>query len=111
MRVTYGPPSRFDSRSRVASTSDTSVNEAILLDRLQAAALLAHRSLKLRGYSRIDFRLTSAGDIFCLEANNLPGLTGTSLFPQAAKAAGMGYAEMCERICTLARDNRGSGKG
>ena len=79
--------------------------------KLQAAALLAHRSLKLRGYSRIDFRLTPGGDIFCLEANNLPGLTGTSLFPQAARAAGIGYAEMCERICTLARDTRGSGKG
>ena len=79
--------------------------------KLQAAALLAHRALKLRGYSRIDFRLSASGDIFCLEANNLPGLTGTSLFPQAARAAGIGYAEMCERICTLARDNRGSGKG
>jgi D-alanine-D-alanine ligase len=79
--------------------------------KLQAAALLAHRALKLRGYSRIDFRLTGSGDIFCLEANNLPGLTGTSLFPQAAKAAGIGYAEMCERICALARDTRVSGKG
>ncbi|HYK11008.1 MAG TPA: D-alanine--D-alanine ligase [Gemmatimonadales bacterium] len=79
--------------------------------KLQAAALQAHRALKLRGYSRIDFRLTSSGDIFCLEANNLPGLTGTSLFPQGAKAAGIGYAEMCERICTLARDTRGSRKG
>ena len=79
--------------------------------KLQAAALLAHRALKLRGYSRIDFRLTGSGDIFCLEANNLPGLTGTSLFPQGAKAAGIGYAEMCERICALARDTRGFRKG
>ena len=79
--------------------------------KLQRAAVSAHRALKLRGYSRIDFRLTTSGDIFCLEANNLPGLTGTSLFPQGAKAAGIGYAEMCERICALARDNRGSGRG
>lgn len=79
--------------------------------KLQEAALRAHRSLKLAGYSRVDFRLTPSGDIFCLEANNLPGLTGTSLFPQAAKAAGIGYAEMCERICALARDTHGSGKG
>lgn len=78
---------------------------------LQRAALSAHRSLKLSGYSRIDFRLTASGDIFCLEANNLPGLTGTSLFPQGAQAAGIGYAEMCERICALARDNRGSRRG
>jgi len=79
--------------------------------KLQEAAMAAHRALKLGGYSRIDFRLTAEGDIFCLEANNLPGLTGTSLFPQAARAAGIGYAEMCERICALARNNRGPGKG
>jgi D-alanine-D-alanine ligase len=48
--------------------------------------------------------------MFCLEANNLPGMTATSLFPQAARAAGFDYAEMCERICRLARNNR-SGLG
>ena len=79
--------------------------------RLQEAAVTAHRALKLGGYSRIDFRLTAEGDIFCLEANNLPGLTGTSLFPQAARAAGMDYAGMCERICALARNTGSSGEG
>jgi D-alanine-D-alanine ligase len=74
--------------------------------RLQELALTAHRALKLGGYSRIDFRLTPAGDIFCLEANNLPGMTRTSLYPQAARAAGIDYAEMCERICRLARNFR-----
>lgn len=72
--------------------------------RMQALALTAHRALKLGGYSRIDFRLGGTGDIFCLEANNLPGMTGTSLFPQAARAAGIEYPEMCERICRLARN-------
>jgi D-alanine-D-alanine ligase len=74
--------------------------------RVQALALTAHRALKLGGYSRVDFRLASQGDIFCLEVNNLPGMTGTSLFPQAARAAGIEYAEMCERICRLARNFR-----
>src|SRR6266700_5552533 len=73
---------------------------------LQELALTAHRSLKLGGYSRVDFRLSPDGDMFCLEANNLPGMTATSLFPQAARAAGFDYAEMCERICRLARNNR-----
>ncbi len=77
---------------------------------LQELALTAHRSLKLGGYSRIDFRLSPDGDMFCLEANNLPGMTATSLFPQAARAAGLDYAEMCERICRLARNNR-AGRG
>lgn len=74
--------------------------------RLQELALTAHRALKLGGYSRVDFRLTPRGGIFCLEANNLPGLTRTSLYPQAACAAGIDYAEMCERICRLARNFR-----
>lgn len=74
--------------------------------RLQELAVSAHRALKLGGYSRIDFRLTPGGDIFCLEANNLPGMTRTSLYPQAARAAGIEYAEMCERICRLARNFR-----
>ena len=78
--------------------------DAPLARKLQEAAVQAHRALKLSGYSRIDFRVTEGGHIFCLEANNLPGLTRTSLFPQAARAAGIDYAEMCERICGLARN-------
>jgi D-alanine-D-alanine ligase len=74
-----------------------------LARQLQELALSAHRALKLGGYSRIDFRVSPEGDIFCLEANSLPGMTGMSLFPQAARAAGMDYGEMCERICTIAR--------
>ena len=77
---------------------------------LQALALTAHRALKLGGYSRIDFRLSPDGDIFCLEANTLPGVTRTSLFPQAARAAGIEFPELCERLCQLAR-NTGRGRG
>lgn len=80
--------------------------EAKIARRVQALAVAAHRALKLGGYSRIDFRLGARGDIFCLEANNLPGMTGTSLFPQAARAAGIEYPDMCERICHLARNFR-----
>ncbi len=78
--------------------------DAAVARKLQELAVQAHRALKLSGYSRIDFRVTGGGDIFCLEANNLPGLTRTSLYPQAARAAGIDYAEMCERICSLARN-------
>lgn len=78
--------------------------DAAVARRLQELALAAHRALKLGGYSRVDFRLAPGDDIFCLEANNLPGMTRTSLFPQAARAAGIEYPEMCERICRLARN-------
>jgi D-alanine-D-alanine ligase len=70
---------------------------------VQDQALRAFAALKLRGYARIDFRLSSDGIPFCLEANTLPGLTGTSLIPQAAAARGMGFGELCERIVNGAR--------
>ena len=72
---------------------------------------MAHRALKLSGYSRVDFRVTSEGDIFCLEANSLPGMTRTSLFPQAAQAAGIPFADLCERIARLARNNQAARGG
>jgi D-alanine-D-alanine ligase len=68
---------------------------------VQMLALKTHRALKLRGYSRIDFRLDAEGTFWCLEANTLPGMTAASLFPKGAAAAGIGFPEVCERICEL----------
>jgi D-alanine-D-alanine ligase len=68
--------------------------------------LLAHETLKLGGYSRVDFRLTPAGELFCLEVNTLPGMTATSLLPQAARAEGIEFSELCELICRAARRGR-----
>jgi D-alanine-D-alanine ligase len=67
-------------------------------ERLQDLALRAFRALKLRGYARIDFRRREDGVSFCLEANTLPGMTELSLMPQAARAAGISFSELCERI-------------
>jgi D-alanine-D-alanine ligase len=68
--------------------------------------LAAHRALKLGGYSRVDFRLTPSGEAFCLEVNTLPGMTATSLLPQSARAAGIGFPELCDRICRSAIGTR-----
>ncbi|HYC32475.1 MAG TPA: D-alanine--D-alanine ligase [Gemmatimonadales bacterium] len=68
--------------------------------------VLAHEALKLGGYSRVDFRLTPAGELFCLEVNTLPGMTATSLLPQAARAVGIEFPDLCERICRTARLGR-----
>ncbi len=68
--------------------------------------LAAHRVLKLGGYSRVDFRLTPSGEAFCLEVNTLPGMTATSLLPQSARAAGIGFPELCDRICRSAIGTR-----
>src|SRR5215210_4885615 len=72
----------------------------------QRLGLLAHDALKLGGYSRVDFRLTPEGELFCLEVNTLPGMTATSLLPQAARASGMDFPELCEQICRVARRGR-----
>jgi D-alanine-D-alanine ligase len=69
----------------------------------QRVGLLAHRVLKLGGYSRADFRLTPEGRLLCLEVNTLPGMTATSLLPQSARAVGIEFAELCDRICRRAR--------
>ena len=66
---------------------------------LQEYALRAHRVLKLGAYSRVDFRRDANGGFWCLEANSLPGMTATSLLPQAAKVAGISFPELLERIC------------
>jgi len=64
----------------------------------QELAKRAFQALKLRGCARIDFRMTEDGSLFCLEANTLPGMTQTSLVPQAAAAAGISFPDLCERI-------------
>lgn len=69
---------------------------------VQLLALRAHQALKLRGFSRIDFRLDEAGGFWCLEANTLPGLTSASLFPKGAAAAGISFPALADRLCRLA---------
>jgi D-alanine-D-alanine ligase len=76
-------------------------------DEVQRLTVLAYRVLKLGGCARIDFRLHPDGGLYCLEANTLPGMTGTSLVPQAAQAAGIGFPELCERIALDAVRARG----
>lgn len=70
--------------------------------RMKDAAQSAHRLLKLRDYSRTDFRVDRAGKVWLLEVNSLPGLTGTSLFPQSARAHGIDFPQLCNVICQFA---------
>lgn len=69
---------------------------------LRRLALAVHGTLKLRDFSRVDFRLDGDGRPYCLEANTLPGLTATSLLPQSAGAMEIPFGELCDRICRLA---------
>ncbi|MDX1383074.1 MAG: D-alanine--D-alanine ligase, partial [Thermoanaerobaculia bacterium] len=81
------------------------VVDAAVTAEARRLALAAHRALKLRDFSRVDFRL-DGGELECLEVNTLPGMTTTSLLPQSAAAAEIPYDELCERICRLALDRR-----
>jgi D-alanine-D-alanine ligase len=65
---------------------------------------LAFVALGCAGVARVDFRLSPAGRLYCLEVNTVPGMTETSLVPMAAKAAGMSYETLVERLVELARE-------
>jgi D-alanine-D-alanine ligase len=73
------------------------INNA-LTQKIQSAGLSVHKALRLGFYSRIDFILDHENELYCLEANTLPGMTPTSLLPQEAKVAGISYNELCEKI-------------
>ena len=72
-----------------------------LSDALRSKAMQVHRLLRLDHFSRVDFIVDPSGKPWCLEANALPGLTSNSLLPKAARAAGIDFPVLCDRICKL----------
>jgi len=72
----------------------------------QQYALAAHAALRLRGYSRTDMILDEAGRYFLLETNTIPGMTATSLMPQAAAKHGLDFPQFLERLIELAVEDR-----
>ena len=75
---------------------------------LQSSAVRAHQALGLADLSRVDFIMMSAGNYAVLEVNAIPGMTPTSLFPDAAKAMGIEFEELMERLIgsAIARGRR-----
>ena len=73
--------------------------------KIQTIAEKAHRSLDCKGVSRTDFLLEENGDIWVLETNTLPGMTATSLLPDAARAAGIEFPELCTLLIKSALEN------
>ena len=70
--------------------------------RIQEAALAAFQAVGGRDYARVDVMVRMDGSPMVLEVNTLPGMTETSLFPKAAAAAGINFAELCQRMVELA---------
>jgi D-alanine-D-alanine ligase len=76
--------------------------DAATTKRVQAAGLAAFQAIGGRDYARVDVMVRANGDPVVLEVNTLPGMTETSLLPKAAAAAGIGYADLCQRMVLLA---------
>jgi D-alanine-D-alanine ligase len=71
-------------------------------DRAHDLALRTYRLLGCSGFARVDLMLDADGELTVLEANPIPGLTETSLLPQAAEAAGISFDQLVGRILELA---------
>jgi len=71
-----------------------------LTEKAQSYARMAHQALFCKGYSRTDMMLQGE-DIFVLETNTIPGMTRTSLLPQAAQVAGISFSQLLDRLIEL----------
>lgn len=69
-----------------------------LTKEMQEYAERGYKALNLQAYARLDFIMDEKGSMYCLEANTLPGMTPTSLIPQEAKAKGIDYPQLCEKL-------------
>ena len=94
----------FESRYEIGRTSFVCPADlpAAVSQRAHELALSTYRLLGCYGFARVDLMLDEEGELFVLEANPIPGLTETSLLPQAAEAAGIGFDELVGRILELA---------
>jgi D-alanine-D-alanine ligase len=79
--------------------------DAELTAAAQHLSIEAHRALFCRGYSRTDMILQGR-EIFVLETNTIPGMTATSLLPQAARTAGLSFSRLLDRLIALSLEDR-----
>ncbi len=93
----------FEARYEIGRTTFVCPAELApgVTERAQDLALACHRLLGCYGFSRVDLMLDASGELYVLEANPIPGLTETSLLPQAAEAAGIGFDQLVGRILEL----------
>ncbi len=100
----------FDYRAKYTPGASREVCPAeidpVIAEKAREMGIAAHRALKLRGYSRTDMMVAVDGSINIIETNTIPGMTPTSLFPQAADAAGIDFSSLLDRLIGLALDGR-----
>lgn len=100
----------YDYESKYAPGMSRHIVPARISDRAredcERHAVEAHLALGCRGMSRSDFIITEAGSCELLETNTIPGMTTTSLLPDAARAAGIEFPQLCTRLVELALEPR-----
>lgn len=96
----------YDYKNKYQAGSAIETCPAVLSEELtkqmQHYAEAVFKALRLKNYARMDFMLSGQGEMYCLEANTLPGMTPTSLLPQEAQAIGISYGDLCEWLIKLA---------
>lgn len=96
----------YDFESKYAAGGSQHICPAPLSEedtkRAMELAVAAHKTLECRGVSRSDLIRDARGDFWVLETNTIPGMTATSLLPDAARAAGMSFAELCTKLIAYA---------
>lgn len=75
---------------------------------MQKHAVKVAEALGLDTYSRIDFLVNAKDEVYCLEANTLPGMTATSLLPQEAKVEGVNFEELCQKLVDISMEKYGA---
>lgn len=95
----------YDYKNKYQAGSTIETCPAQLSDELslkmQDYAEAVFKALRLKNYARMDFMLAENNEMFCLEANTLPGMTPTSLLPQEAQAVGISYGDLCEWLIDI----------
>ena len=95
----------YENKYKAGSTVETCPAQlpAAAAARMQQIAVQVCECLGLDTYARMDFLLNDKGEMFCLEANTLPGMTPTSLLPQEAAVTGMEFGDLCEKLILVSR--------
>ena len=80
--------------------------DAAASDEIARIASRAYKALNCRGFARVDLMIDGEGNPYVLEINTVPGMTEMSLVPDAARAAGMDFAQLVDHIVKLALENK-----
>ena len=101
----------YEAKYQVGGSKEVTPPENLdpkIIKKIQTLALKVYKVLGARHYARVDFILDKENRLWVLEINTLPGMTETSLLPQAAKVAGFSFGELLDMIISNARSGVGN---